>query len=185
MTSRPISDELRRMLLNTAVALILLVAAMLLAAGCTSQTPAINQTYPATATFTNIPAVTTAPVTTIPSICPAPADGSYWIMINPISNVTAGGRVLVNGSTNIPAGGLLNVTLFHPARQKTTVPRMKGTVSIVKNGNCTNMFALIFDGSNYSNFTSFISMEVEVYSTDETLPGYNYPGNLTKFLITP
>jgi hypothetical protein len=181
MTARPIFLKSQRWPVCATVALMLVMVSVLLAAGCMNQTTTINQTYPPMTTFTNTPAVTSVPVPTISAICPSPANGSYWIMITPIGNMTSGDLVLVNGSTNIPAGGLLNVWLSHPSRQKTAIPTMKGNVSMVKNGNCTNTFALIFDTPELNVGLKGTNMVVEVYSSDVTLPGYNYPANRTEF----
>ncbi len=183
MTARPIFAESRRRPPCTAVAPVLVMVAVLLAAGCQDHTTTISQTCPPTTTFTNTPAVTSTSVTTIPTTCPPPANGSYWIIITPIGNVTSGNPVLVNGSTNIPAGGLLNILLFHPSRQKTAIPTMKGNVSIVKNGNCTNTFALIVNTPELNVGRNGTNMMAEVYSSDLTLPGYDYPGNRTEFYL--
>jgi len=60
---------------------------------------------------------------------------------------------------------------------------MKGNVSIVKNGNCTNTFALIVNTPELNVGRNGTNMMAEVYSSDLTLPGYDYPGNRTEFYL--
>jgi hypothetical protein len=165
--------------------LLLLVVCVLLAAGCIGQTAGEKQTNNAPVPATSIMRdLTTTLITPVPIICPTPEPGSYWIRINPMSNVSIGDPILVNGMTNIPSGMILNITISQyqfralPHYEPSSV---SGTVEIKKTGICTNSF------SYHSNSTEYLGVheiEVEVYSLDKSLNGNNYPANLSKFYIS-
>jgi hypothetical protein len=112
MTARPSDPESRRRPQWIAVALVLVMVAMLLAAGCLNQTTGINQTSPPATILRTTPVITPLTDTTIAMVCPTPADGSYWILINPITDIKRGiTPFVINGTTNLPADPSGNISL--------------------------------------------------------------------------
>jgi len=99
MTARPIDPEIRRRPVYAAVALVLVMAAVLLAAGCVSDIGTPNQTEPVTPV--------TYLITTLPTIqpqCPIKDNTTPWITVNYTENLQIGDVIKINGTTNIEKG---------------------------------------------------------------------------------
>jgi hypothetical protein len=166
------------------IIILLLVTAAVSAAGCTGQPAGEKQTADIP-----VPAIRVmkdpapASVTTVPTICPVPAAGSYWIRINPVNNVSVGDPIVVKGTTNIPAGMVLNVTVSHyqfRALPHYVPPSVSATVVIQKTDTCINSFS---GASNSSGYLGAGEAGAEVYSPDQTLNGHDYPANITMFFV--
>jgi hypothetical protein len=112
MTARPLIPASRRRPVSPAVALVIVMVAVLLAAGCLNQTTGINQTSPTATILRNTPVIIPLTDTTIATVCPMPDNGSYWIIINPINDVKRGITPFgINGTTNLPADSSGNLSL--------------------------------------------------------------------------
>lgn len=157
----------------------IILVSMLIVTGCVDQTMIKDQTGNLTTTLTGA----TIPVITTPTTCPELANGSYWITINPISNVSAGTPVFINGTTNIPEKDSLNIDIARyqfRALPHYVPPNVSGVVIIKKNENCSNIFSY---NLNTTDLGGAGKIAVDVYSLNINLPGYNSPENQTEFYI--
>ncbi|OPY37109.1 MAG: hypothetical protein A4E35_01573 [Methanoregula sp. PtaU1.Bin051] len=164
-------------------ALLFLIVCVLLAAGCISQPSAEHPLNTTSTAITNaLASTTTMPITEVPTECPVPANGTYWIMIDPIGNVTLGNPVSIEGTTNIPVGYILKVFIFpHSSpHSKWIFKGINGDVTIMRGINCSNVFSSHFDTSAMKAPHLVL---VEVYSDDPSLQGYNFTANRSQFYV--
>jgi hypothetical protein len=168
--------------IHAAVALCIVLAGVLLVAGCMTKPAAENQMSNITVAVTSAPTIiATTHIMPIPTMCPLPANGSFWIKINPISNVSMGNPVFINGTTNIPAGIYLDFLIgqqeYRSPPPHSEPPQVSGIVKIIKTESCANKFSF------YSNTTVFVGPElfVSVWTKDKNFSGYNYPANSSVF----
>jgi len=150
-------------LLRTTLALLLLIAAVLLAAGCTGQQsadPSINTMTTATSSVPS--AVTTVPIMTTTIPCTFPGNGSEWIQIDPIDNAIKGNPIFFTGRTNIPAGKTLNIALYesayHPHCKCCFDVLFISHVKVRQGDRCGNAFSLWFDSTNYPPQEYFVTV---------------------------
>jgi len=148
-----------------------LVAAVLLAAGCAGQPATIPPVNSTTVTVSPTPiVVTTAPVTTLRTACPPPANGSYWIAINPVDEVRKGDEIHFSGTTNFPAGETLEFAVyessFHPHCKCCFDETYVSDVKIRKGDECGNVFSLWFDSSNFRSQEYIVTA---TYSENESV----------------
>ena len=163
---------------------LILLGCLLSATGCVSESTVKNQLSNTTDVVTSIPIVMPITlVTPIPTECPVPGNGSYWINIDPISNVSVGNPVFINGTTNIPAGMDLNFEISKVqwrALPHYTPPHVSGIVEIIRTDDCTNKFSFFSNTSDLGDLSLF---EVYVWTEDTHLSGYNFPANRSEFYI--
>jgi hypothetical protein len=149
VTERLILCESRRRPVCAAVALCIVLVGVLLAAGCASQSAVTNQTSNTTVTVTTAPLVaTTSLITPIPTACPHPANGSYWIKINPISEIHRGDQIFITGITTLPKETPLELSVFpsfRPHQKCTTTNLYSRPIKIDEGIDCTNTFSTSFD----------------------------------------
>ena len=164
--------------------LCIMIIGVLLAAGCLGQTSG-NQATVTTITVTSAPMVTTMTVAPVPAPCPPPANRSYWIRINPIVNVTYGNPVFISGLTNLPEGETLHVRIspYMPPHSRYAPPVIDREVIIRRSENCTNNFTYFTDVTNLNEDYNGSRIDVEVYSLDFNLTGYNFPAHLSEFYL--
>jgi hypothetical protein len=124
---------------------LILLGCLLSATGCVSESTVKNQLSNPTDMITSILTVMpTTLVTQIPTECPVPGNGSYWIKIDPINNVSIGNPVFVSGTTNIPAGVELDFEIHNDqfrALPHSQPPYILGKVKIPISEGCINKFS--------------------------------------------
>lgn len=158
------------------IALLFMLIAVLLAAGCAGQPPtekpATNSTVSVSGISTTGTTILTTPVETA---CPLPSNGSFWIKIDPVGTIKKGDRIRINGTTNIASGKTLELMIaessYHPALKCGFDDYLRSVVKVRKGDGCVNTFSLYFDSTNFQSKEYFI---------DAT-----YPENtsVTKYLI--
>jgi hypothetical protein len=129
------------------------MVAVLLAVGCTGQAHTENPASNATVAVTSAPTVvTTARVMPIETACPLPANRSYWIKINPIDKIERGDKIHINGTTNIPAGKLMELEIYESSMHSHCKccfdDYLSSMVKVQKGERCINTFSLYFDSTN-------------------------------------
>jgi hypothetical protein len=167
MSVRPIFPENRRRPLYAAVALVLVMAAVLLAAGCVNQTTTIkNQTVQTVTTITNGPTIKIMPVTTILTKCPVSANESHWIIINPISNFTLGDVFKINGTTNLGESEKIHYyvySAFIPTPPNVPEPNYyvtNGDAQIVKNDCKEKVWSFTLDSNNFTTWSEVFYVNI-------------------------
>jgi len=134
---------------------LLLLAALVLVAGCSGEKPVAGiPTNDTTATLSSmtipVPTPSVAPVRTI---CPVPDNSSSWINISPIARIDRGGIIRINGTTNLPAGTHLLLSLsqgtFHPHCKCCYDDQLTADVVVRDERGCADMFSFWFDSSNF------------------------------------
>lgn len=152
--------------------------------GCSSPSPEKNITPNASFSIPIEPKSTTVQT---PTVCSTPENGSYWIDLDPIENVTWGDTFCVNGTTNIPVGEQLLVTIttnsFTPAGDTRENPTPK-IVKITSGNQCDNLISSCFIGSNNSIFDINKEYVIGVSSLDPNRTIYsalkfNFVKNMT------
>jgi archaellin len=151
----------------------MVLVAVVLAAGCVNQTQIVNQTSPPTTISTTPPVTTTVSIMETVTVCPTPADGSYWIIINPISEVKKGNTPFtINGTTNLatsPSGNVRLKIVTYPTKLD---PRRQwgehsvedyGSVftaiaDIQKGDGCINTFSAVSPGLNANPGEYFVTV---------------------------
>jgi hypothetical protein len=171
----------------TIILIFLIVVCAIIITGCVSQTrnERSNITISLSKEVPSYPTVrTTALVTPTPKECPVPRNGSYWIAIDPISNVSMGNPVFINGSTNIPTGIVLNFDIskvqWRASPSSDMLSHVSGIINIKKTDNCTNQFSIF---SNTTDLGGPNLFEVFVWTEATYLNGPNFPDNRSEFYI--
>ena len=156
MTARPIFSESRRKKASVAVALCIVMVAVLLAVGCMSQSVEKNssenlyQNITATVPETSPTQMPTTFIA-VPTVCLVPLNGSYWLKIDPMKNVKRGDPIYVNGTTNIPVGKKLLVTIHEDnwAGPFSFYPIIQVWTKIIPTSNCINRFSQRFNSTDF------------------------------------
>lgn len=181
---------MKKMKTTAIIFCLILLGCLLSATGCVSESTVKYQLSNTTDMITSIPTVMpTTLVTPIPTECPVPGNGSYWIKIDPINNVSIGNPVFVSGTTNIPAGMDLNFLIgeqeFRSSPPHSKPREILGLVKINKTETCTNTFSI------YSNTAVFVQpiLFVDIWTTDKKFSGNddsgnNSPSNYTSFSVS-
>jgi len=166
---------------------VIILVSILMASGCLDSHSIKNQTSDITVRVTDIPTlITTMSTTSFSTTCPTSIAEPYWIKINRISDISIGHPVLINGSTNIPIGKNLSIRMIPhmPPHSRYAPPEINGEVEISGNVNCSNFFTYNSNVTDLIENNNRSLIDVEVYSLDFNLSGYNYPANLSEFYIT-
>lgn len=133
------------------LALVLVMVAVLLATGCAGQPVAEKQMSNTTGTVTNTPTVEkTILILPVPTECPVPVNGSYWIKINPISEIHRGDQIFISGTTSLQKETPLELMVYpsFPSHQKCSTSNLYSRpIKINEGANCTNVFSTSFDTS--------------------------------------
>jgi hypothetical protein len=136
------------------IALVLVMVAVLLVAGCTgghTMNPPVSTISATTLPVT--PGMTAAPVTPVPTICSPQTNGSYWIRIDPVGDVRKGDAFRINGTTNLPAGKTLDLMVydaeFHPHCKCCFDDLLTAEVRVLKGDECGNIFSYYIESTNY------------------------------------
>jgi hypothetical protein len=137
------------------LALVMVLVAVLLAAGCIgdhTMNPGVRNT--AVTNPPESPVIATEPVASVTTICPPLTNGSYWIRIDPVGQVRKGDAFRISGTTNIPAGKTLVLEVydaaFYPHCKCCFDDLLIADVRILKGDNCGNTFSYSFDSINYA-----------------------------------
>ena len=140
---------------RSTIILVLLVAAVLLAAGCAGAQPAaIHPMNNSTTMASPVPTIITlAPVTLNRTPCPVSDNQSSWIMIDPVERIERGEIIRIKGTTNIPAGNHLVLNVypgsFHPHCRCCYDDQLTADVIIRGGESCANTFSFWFDSTNF------------------------------------
>jgi len=162
---------------------LILLGCLLSATGCVSESTVKNQLSNPTDMITSILTVMpTTLVTQIPTECPVPGNGSYWIKIDPINNVSIGNPVFVSGTTNIPAGVELDFEIHNDqfrALPHSQPPYILGKVKIPISEGCFNKFSF------YSNTTALTraGMYIVVLAWIDERKFSKFPSAASEFYI--
>jgi len=138
-------------LFRTQIALLLLVAGVLLAAGCSENKVSL------------IPVTSPGPVTTTSS-SPRDLPSGYWIKVDPIVDKVVGDVVTISAMTNLSVDTVVEVRIitaaWHPKRRDgdTEVPAI----------GCSGP-ANVIPGMNGINYTSFIIQDTSYFKPDTYL----------------
>jgi hypothetical protein len=132
-----------------------MIVVVLLVAGCTGQqamkTPANLTTATVTATSIDTTKASMSPVGTA---CPITENRSSWIRIDPMGSIEKGDTVRISGTTNLPAGKTLELSVYdaeyHPHCRCCFDDQLVADVRIRKGDSCGNTFSLWFDSTNYA-----------------------------------
>ena len=133
---------------------VVLLVVMILGAACIGQ-PAIKS--PANFTTTTVTPIdtTTAMTTPVRTACPITEIQSSWIRIDPIGRIEKGDTVRISGTTNLPAGKTLELSVYdaeyHPHCRCCFDDQLVADVRIRKGDSCGNNFSLWFDSTNYAS----------------------------------
>lgn len=158
--------------LRTTLALLLLVAAVLLAAGCTGQ--AEDWTSAGTGIF---------PITE-----PASVHSEYWIKIDPISDKQVGDNLTVTATTNLPADQKIQVTVFSSSIERSLYLRHPAPWEWMGGFSRVGDVVNVKPGNSGVNTTSFVVdiqwFDPDEYIVEESTADYRTYGN-TSFILYP
>jgi len=138
---------------------VILLAGLVLAAGCTTSSPAPASPFGSTIVpMTSAPPIAASPAIIAPAQCPK-ENYSTFINISPVHDYYFGDSVTINGTTNLPAGEKITLgivtTSFHGC-QKTRYPcENQNTVNAICCSGGFNRTIAIMPGNCGVNTWSF------------------------------
>jgi len=149
MSEKTISNG-KKMHIRSIIYCFIIIVCILCVAGCISSQPAAeNQMINTTIAATGAPTIaTTTIVTSMSTPCPLPAKGSYWIKINPVSEIHRGDQVVITGITTLPKETPLELRVypsFRPHHKCITTNLYSRPIKIDDGIDCTNTFSTSFD----------------------------------------
>jgi len=131
--------------LRTTLALLLLVAAVVLVAGCVGEQSGVSKSVG------NVPSTVLKETPILPSTQiespQAPEDG-YWIKIDPISDKQVGDIFRVNSTTNLSAGEEILVQVYN-SRIVRDISGASGSVKVVQGAGEMNMTSFVVNTSDF------------------------------------
>jgi hypothetical protein len=171
------------------LALVLVMVAVLLAAGCAAECPVdilpVNST---TTVASPVPTVITkAPVTPVRTICPVSENKSSWITITPIDRIERGEAIRISGTTNVPAGKHLSMHIypgfFHPHCRCCYDDEMAADVIVRYDGECANTFSFLFDTTNFVPAEYIVTVMCPENSTESNTLIFTILENITPLSV--